>query len=86
MKFLAYVVAANTRNTEIMLQDRWMVLKEQGAEVELVTVAGKTITPCDSCISCFKNGKCHIRMTCKIFYPKLLSRWIIFGTLFTTGV
>ncbi len=68
-------------NTEIMLQAALDKAQEEGAEVELVTLAGKTISPCDACSSCLKTGKCHIKDDMQDIYPKLLEAdGIIFGT------
>lgn len=59
-------------NTEIMLQAALGKAQEEGAEVELVTLAGKTISPCDACRSCLKTGKCHIKDDMQDIYAKLL--------------
>lgn len=67
-------------NTEIMLQEALNAAQEAGAEVELVTIAGKTISPCDSCLACLKTGKCHIKDDMQEIYTKLLEAdGIIFG-------
>ena len=64
-----------------MLQESLDGAQEAGAEVELVTVAGKTIAPCAACVSCGKTGKCHIQDDMQDFYPKLSEAdGIIFGT------
>ena len=68
-------------NTEVMLQAALDKAQEEGAEVELVTLAGKTISPCDACCSCLKTGKCHMKDDMQDIYPKLLEAdGIIFGT------
>ena len=58
-------------NTEIMLQATLDAAQEQGATVELVTLAGKTISPCDACVTCEKTGKCHIKDDMQEIYPKI---------------
>ncbi len=68
-------------NTETMLQESLKGAQEEGAEIELVTVAGKTISPCDACLACRKTGECHIKDDMQDIYPKLLEAdGIIFGT------
>lgn len=58
-------------NTQIMLQTTLDAAQEQGATVELVTLAGKTIAPCDACGTCGKTGKCHIKDDMQDIYPKM---------------
>jgi len=58
-------------NTEVMLQAALGKAREAGAEVELVTLSGKTISPCDACCACLKTGKCHIKDDMQDIYPKL---------------
>jgi len=68
-------------NTEIMLQGSLKAAQEEGAEVELITVAGKNISFCDGCFSCRKAGKCHIKDDMQDIYTKLLEAdGIIFGS------
>lgn len=68
-------------NTEVMLQESLAKAQEAGADVELVTLAGKTLSPCDGCTSCRKTGECHIKDDLQDIYPKLLeAEGIIFGT------
>ncbi|MFC1977536.1 flavodoxin family protein [Chloroflexota bacterium] len=68
-------------NTEILVKASLAKAREAGAEIELVTLAGKTVNPCDACYSCKKTGKCHIKDDMQDIYTKLLdSQGIIFGT------
>lgn len=68
-------------NTEVLLQTVLDKAQQEGAEVELVTLAGKTISPCDGCSSCSKTGKCHIKDDMQEIYTKLSEAdGIIFGT------
>jgi len=64
-----------------MVQAALAKARESGAEIELVTLAGKTITPCDGCLSCHETGECHIKDDMQDIYTKLLEAdGIIFGT------
>lgn len=82
MKILGIVCSPRRRgNTEILVQTSLARAQEQGAEVELVTLAGKNISPCDACYSCRKTGKCHIKDDMQDIYTKLSEAdGIIFGS------
>lgn len=82
MKVLGIVCSPRVHgNTEILVQEALEAAREQGAEVELVTLAGKHISPCDACESCAKTGECRINDDMQQIYPKLLeSDGIIFGS------
>lgn len=68
-------------NTEILVQASLAKAQEAGAEVELVALAGKRISPCDSCGSCSETRQCHIKDDMQDIYAKLLDAdGIIFGT------
>ncbi len=68
-------------NTEILLGEVLGAAKEEGAETELYSVAGKNIKPCDGCWGCRETGKCHIKDDMQELYNKLLEAdGIIFGT------
>jgi multimeric flavodoxin WrbA len=55
--------------------------REEGAEVELYSVAGKDIKPCDACNACNKTGECIIKDDMQTVFDKLISAdGIIFGT------
>ena len=58
-------------NTELVLQTTLDEAQKQGAMVELVTLAGKTISHCDACGVCGKTGKCHIIDDMQDIYPKM---------------
>ena len=61
MKVLGIVCSPRRRgNTEILVDEALASAKDSGAEVELVTVSGKNIAPCDGCESCIITGKCRI--------------------------
>lgn len=59
-------------NTEIMMVEALASAKENGAEVEMMTLAGKQISGCQGCESCKKTGKCVIDDDMQMFYPKLV--------------
>jgi multimeric flavodoxin WrbA len=67
-------------NTIAMLNETLNAAKAEGAEVELYSVAGKDIQPCDSCWSCAKTGKCHKKDETELLIEKMLAAdGIIFG-------
>jgi len=82
MKILAVSCSPRKQgNTEIMLGEALQGAKADGAEVELYSVSGKNIQPCDGCWSCMKEGQCHIKDDMQELYDKLLAAdGIIFGT------
>lgn len=82
MKVLGIVCSPRRQgNTEILVQESLASAQEEGAEVELVTLAEKNITFCDGCLSCDANRECHIKDDMQDIYTKLLEAdGIIFGT------
>lgn len=82
MKILGIVCSPRPHgNTEILVQTALAKAEEQSAEIELVTLAGKNISPCDACYSCRQTGKCHIKDDMPNIYTKLSEAdGIIFGT------
>ncbi len=68
-------------NTEIMVGEALASAKDSGAKVELVTIAGKNIAPCDGCRSCRTTRKCKLSDDMQGIYTKLLEAdGIIFGS------
>jgi multimeric flavodoxin WrbA len=68
-------------NTVAMLHEVLAAAKKDGAEVELYSVAGRNIQPCDGCWGCMKTGKCHIRDDGAELLDKMVAAdGIIFGT------
>jgi multimeric flavodoxin WrbA len=68
-------------NTEILLGEALQGAQQEGAEVELYSVVGKAIAPCDGCRTCRETGECHIKDDMQNIYNKLLEAdGIIFGT------
>jgi multimeric flavodoxin WrbA len=64
-----------------MLEEALKAAQGDGAEVELYSVSGKNIQPCDGCWGCTETGKCHIKDDMQELYEKILEAdGIIFGT------
>jgi multimeric flavodoxin WrbA len=82
MKVLGIVCSPRLHgNTEILVKAALVKAREEGAEIELATLAQKNISPCDACASCLKTGKCHIKDDMQDIYSKLLEAdGIIFGS------
>lgn len=82
MKILAVSCSPRRQgNTETLLSVVLKGAQQEGAEVELYSVSGKTIAPCDGCMSCRKTGKCHIDDDMQGLYDKLREAdGIVFGT------
>lgn len=57
-------------NTEILVKEALSGAEESGGDIELVTLAGKTIAPCDACRACMKTGECHIKDDMQEIYKK----------------
>ena len=47
-------------NTEILLREALEAAASEGAETELVRLAGRDINPCRACDSCKSKGECEI--------------------------
>jgi len=60
-------------NTEALTRMALEEVSKDGIETELITLAGKKITPCDACGSCRTTGECHIKDDFKVIYDKMLS-------------
>ncbi len=68
-------------NTVTLLNEALRGAQAEGAAIELYSVAGKQIQPCEGCQTCFKTGECKIKDDMQPLYAKLLeSDGIIFGT------
>jgi multimeric flavodoxin WrbA len=82
MKILAISCSPRKKgNTATLLAEALKGAQQEGAEVELYSVSGKTIKPCDGCRTCNESGKCHIQDDMQELYSKLLEAdGIIFGT------
>ena len=82
MKVLALSLSPRRNgNTEALLKEALAGAQSEGAEVELYSVSGKKIAPCDACDGCSKTGKCHIKDDMPEVYARMLEAdAIIFGT------
>ena len=68
-------------NTVILLEETLRGAAEQGANIELFSVAGKNIRGCDGCYACFTKGECHIQDDMQALYEKLIGAdGIVFGS------
>ena len=68
-------------NTETLMSEALDGARNEGAEVELFSVSGKEIKPCDGCQTCIKTSKCHIDDDMQAVYQKMVKAdGIIFGT------
>jgi multimeric flavodoxin WrbA len=59
-------------NTEILTRKALESAKTEGAEVEMWSIIGKDVKPCDHCGSCVKTRQCHIKDDMQALYPKLI--------------
>ena len=67
-------------NTETLVGEALEGSRSEGAEVELFSVAGKDIKPCDGCQTCVGTGRCHIKDDMQELYQKMIDAdGIIFG-------
>ncbi len=82
MKVLGIVASPRKGgNTEILVTEALEGAKSAGAEVELFTVADKTIAPCDGCLACGESAVCKIKDDMQELYTKMVEAdGIIFGT------
>ena len=48
-------------NTEALVKEALKAAAGEGAEVELIRLAGKDVKPCDGCRSCKEKKECHIK-------------------------
>ena len=68
-------------NSQILVEHALASAREVGAETELLTLFGRTMTPCDGCGSCAKTGICHVKDDLQECIAKVdQSQAVIFGT------
>ena len=68
-------------NTVVLMEEALAGAREEGAEVELFSLAGKDIRPCDACGACHSKGRCHIEDDMQAVYDRMAEAdGIIFGT------
>jgi multimeric flavodoxin WrbA len=71
MKVVGVVCSPRTGgNTEILVKEALVGAEDMGSEVELVTLAGKAIAPCNACRTCVKTGECHVKDDMQEIYKK----------------
>ena len=58
-------------NSEILTRIALDEIRKEGIDTELVSLAGKSIAPCDACGSCRTTGKCHITDDFDAIYSKM---------------
>jgi multimeric flavodoxin WrbA len=62
MKILAISCSPRKEgSTMLLLEEALRGAKQEGAETELYSVAGKDLKPCEGCWVCTKGGVCHIK-------------------------
>ena len=68
-------------NTATLLEKALAGARAEGAETELLSLAGKEIKPCDGCNACFTTGSCHIEDDMADVYGRMTAAdGIIFGS------
>ncbi len=83
MKILAISCSPRKEgNNVVLLNEALRGAKADGADVELYSVAGKNLQPCDGCWACTKTGKCHIKddIQGELYDKMVAADGIIFGT------
>lgn len=59
-------------NTEILTSHALKAIAEEGIEIELVSLAGKEIKPCNVCMSCEDSGECIIKDDFSPIFNKMI--------------
>jgi len=68
-------------STVTLLEEMVRGAAEDGADTDLVSVAGKDIHGCDGCYACMSKGECHIQDDVQPIQEKLLEAdGIVFGS------
>ena len=82
MKILAISCSPRAKgNTVTILNEALRGASDEKADVELYSVSGKVIQPCDGCWACAGKGICHIKDDMQDLYEKIVEAdGIIFGT------
>jgi multimeric flavodoxin WrbA len=60
-------------NTVAMLEETLAAAEAEGTEVELYSVAGKDIRPCEGCWTCSRTGRCRQRDDVAALFEKMLA-------------
>lgn len=68
-------------NTVAILEEALRGAQDAKAEIELYSVSGKNIQPCDGCRSCASSARCHVDDDMQELSDKMIEAdGIIFGT------
>lgn len=68
-------------NTMLLLEEALRGAQQEGAEIDLFSVAGKKIEHCDGCRTCWKTGICQITDEMQPLFPLIAEAdGIIYGT------
>ena len=68
-------------NTVAILEEALRGAQDAKAEIELYSVSGKNIQPCDGCRSCASSARCHVDDDMQELSEKMIEAdGIIFGT------
>jgi multimeric flavodoxin WrbA len=75
-------------NTEILADEVAAGLREGGAEVEVIRLAGYKINPCIACGGCEKTGCCVVQDDMQAMYPRIddADRLILVSPIYFYGV
>ena len=81
MKILAVSCSPRKESTNVILLNEVLRgAKDDGAEVELYSVAGKNLQPCDGCWACRAKGVCPIKDDMPALFDKMVAAdAIVFG-------
>lgn len=82
MKILGITCSLRKKsNTQILVEEALAGATKASATIELVSLVGKEIKPCDGCYTCDTTGKCHIIDDMQSIYEQMLAAdGIIIGT------
>jgi multimeric flavodoxin WrbA len=71
----------NNGNTVTLLNEALRGAQQEGSEIDLYSVSGKSIQPCQGCRSCWETGECRMKDDMQELLNRLIeSDGIIFGT------
>jgi len=59
-------------NTELLVTEVLKAAEEEGAEIELIRLANREISPCDACLICRESGECRIKDDFQYVFQKMV--------------
>jgi len=59
-------------NTELLVMEALRAAEEEGAQVELIRLAGKEIKPCEACLTCRETKECRIKDDFQEIFNKMV--------------